>query len=127
MFCDRIFIGLLYIFFFFQAEDGIRDDLVTGVQTCALPICDIFHVIWKANRRNYRLLIREKEQPGAGTGRDWIFLGILLLAVVTAAAIPIALLVFVLSSQGTDPLPRLRMRPQLTGANFDGQRLLYLS
>src|SRR3990170_5426137 len=24
---------------FFQAEDGIRDDLVTGVQTCALPIC----------------------------------------------------------------------------------------
>src|SRR5258708_26204661 len=28
---------LLYIFFF-QAEDGIRDDLVTGVQTCALPI-----------------------------------------------------------------------------------------
>src|SRR5438552_5623639 len=26
--------------FFFQAEDGIRDDLVTGVQTCALPIYD---------------------------------------------------------------------------------------
>src|SRR2546425_4490219 len=27
-----------YAFFFFQAEDGIRDKLVTGVQTCALPI-----------------------------------------------------------------------------------------
>src|SRR5207247_5681269 len=27
--------------FFFQAEDGIRDPLVTGVQTCALPICGI--------------------------------------------------------------------------------------
>src|SRR6266498_2480636 len=26
--------------FFFQAEDGIRDADVTGVQTCALPICD---------------------------------------------------------------------------------------
>src|SRR5690625_7890444 len=26
-------------FFFFQAEDGIRDGHVTGVQTCALPIC----------------------------------------------------------------------------------------
>ena len=26
-------------FFFFQAEDGIRDIGVTGVQTCALPIC----------------------------------------------------------------------------------------
>src|SRR5438552_8651865 len=30
--------GYIFIFFFFQAEDGIRDDLVTGVQTCALPI-----------------------------------------------------------------------------------------
>src|SRR5207244_10035416 len=28
------------LLFCFQAEDGIRDDLVTGVQTCALPICD---------------------------------------------------------------------------------------
>src|SRR2546430_9564238 len=27
------------MFFFFQAEDGIRDLTVTGVQTCALPIC----------------------------------------------------------------------------------------
>src|SRR2546428_4981841 len=27
-----------YLFFFFQAEDGIRDLIVTGVQTCALPI-----------------------------------------------------------------------------------------
>src|SRR2546425_2824398 len=27
-----------FSFFFFQAEDGIRDKLVTGVQTCALPI-----------------------------------------------------------------------------------------
>src|SRR2546425_1551455 len=29
---------LFCFFFFFQAEDGIRDKLVTGVQTCALPI-----------------------------------------------------------------------------------------
>src|SRR5256714_3371087 len=28
-------------FFFFQAEDGIRDKLVTGVQTCALPISTV--------------------------------------------------------------------------------------
>src|SRR5437870_9430536 len=27
------------VIFFFQAEDGIRDGHVTGVQTCALPIC----------------------------------------------------------------------------------------
>ena len=29
------------IFFFFQAEDGIRDTSVTGVQTCALPISPV--------------------------------------------------------------------------------------
>src|SRR5690606_39758423 len=29
-----------WLFFFFQAEDGIRDFHVTGVQTCALPIYD---------------------------------------------------------------------------------------
>src|SRR5438034_4749076 len=31
-------LSLLLFFFFFQAEDGIRDHCVTGVQTCALPI-----------------------------------------------------------------------------------------
>src|SRR6266550_8223012 len=30
--------GILFCVFFFQAEDGIRDVAVTGVQTCALPI-----------------------------------------------------------------------------------------
>src|SRR5437016_11533809 len=30
----------VFIFFFFQAEDGIRDWSVTGVQTCALPISE---------------------------------------------------------------------------------------
>src|SRR5258708_19270823 len=34
---SEIMIRILSLFFF-QAEDGIRDDLVTGVQTCALPI-----------------------------------------------------------------------------------------
>src|SRR6266550_5756046 len=31
----------MLFFFFFQAEDGIRDVAVTGVQTCALPICPL--------------------------------------------------------------------------------------
>src|SRR2546422_7308782 len=31
-------VGFSSFFFFFQAEDGIRDVAVTGVQTCALPI-----------------------------------------------------------------------------------------
>src|SRR5207244_8036365 len=44
----------LFVFtFFFQAEDGIRDDLVTGVQTCALPI---FHFL---NPRSENLVMRK--------------------------------------------------------------------
>src|SRR6266849_6162977 len=35
---------ILDFFFFFQAEDGIRDPLVTGVQTCALPISAYVYV-----------------------------------------------------------------------------------
>src|SRR5256885_11791970 len=41
--------------FFFQAEDGIRDYKVTGVQTCALPIC--------IKTRRVRLDAREKFLP----------------------------------------------------------------
>src|SRR5258708_37363048 len=57
------FCSLLHVFvffFFFQAEDGIRDDLVTGVQTCALPICtrpQIRNPRWDRNRR-WRAAIR---------------------------------------------------------------------
>src|SRR5256885_5220649 len=47
----------MFFFFFFQAEDGIRDYKVTGVQTCALPIssgvggrCTI-HIATAAPRR----------------------------------------------------------------------------
>src|SRR5260370_41942606 len=45
------FVPILF-FFFFQAEDGIRDSSVTGVQTCALPISHdrVFHqwrVLWR--------------------------------------------------------------------------------
>src|SRR3712207_7611336 len=32
---------VIFLFFFFQAEDGIRDIGVTGVQTCALPISSV--------------------------------------------------------------------------------------
>src|SRR2546422_2183608 len=36
---------IVLVFFFFQAEDGIRDVAVTGVQTCALPISPIFQLV----------------------------------------------------------------------------------
>src|SRR5690606_40241904 len=39
------------LFFFFQAEDGIRDFHVTGVQTCALPIFNDIYVAEEARRQ----------------------------------------------------------------------------
>src|SRR3712207_7550677 len=53
-----------YWFFFFQAEDGIRDIGVTGVQTCALPIFDeiLVHVTPVLLGDGVRLFSR----PGGG-------------------------------------------------------------
>src|SRR5206468_5629358 len=40
---------ILFFVFFFQAEDGIRDLIVTGVQTCALPIyLQLVRALWRA-------------------------------------------------------------------------------
>src|SRR2546430_7478352 len=69
MFYSTMTVGVLILYcffiFFFQAEDGIRDLTVTGVQTCALPICfvlvevsefasDRFVVISRAQRAKPR-------------------------------------------------------------------------
>src|SRR5687767_15996398 len=48
---------LITLFFFFQAEDGIRDKLVTGVQTCALPISVIRPHLLPFDCADYRSLL----------------------------------------------------------------------
>jgi hypothetical protein len=57
-------------------------------------IGDVFHVFWKANRRNYRILIREKEKPRLKTWRDWIFLAVIMVGVLAAITIPIFFLIW---------------------------------
>jgi hypothetical protein len=65
----------------------------------AIPLIgDIFHVMWKANRRNYHLLLREKDQPGRHTGRDWMFLAMILVVAIIAVGVPIGLLIWILRS-----------------------------
>src|SRR2546429_3256815 len=51
-------------FFFFQAEDGIRDVAVTGVQTCALPI-SCCALRWRDFLRDKESLIRPDSMPSA--------------------------------------------------------------
>src|SRR5205823_10978365 len=53
--------------FFFQAEDGIRDKLVTGVQTCALPICGVRRAAVEDRRLRHR---RARGSARAITARD---------------------------------------------------------
>src|SRR5256884_1289910 len=55
-----------YIFFFFQAEDGIRDVAVTGVQTCALPICDLS---WSCRRAPRAVFQDERPDDAADDER----------------------------------------------------------
>jgi hypothetical protein len=72
----------------------------------SVPVAgDVFHIVWKANRRNYRLLLREREEPGANARRDWMFLIVLLFAVVAAAAIPLAILIWLLRTNITIHFP----------------------
>src|SRR5947207_15854272 len=59
--------------FFFQAEDGIRDHCVTGVQTCALPICVItphlindFHYSYLRNAWQWSSAQAPPQLPGLG-------------------------------------------------------------
>src|SRR6266403_4584336 len=57
------------LFFFFQAEDGIRDLYVTGVQTCALPISNA------SGGRSTAVIsspcARTVSRSGASPGRRW--------------------------------------------------------
>src|SRR6266487_4869151 len=57
----------MVVFFFFQAEDGIRDGRVTGVQTCALPISN-----GDENRRHQIVTLRYALRSApAGIGYTW--------------------------------------------------------
>ena len=66
----------------------------------AIPIIgDAAHVAWKCNRRNYNLLVRERQRPRGHTWQDWIFVAVLLTVVVALFFVPFLLLVHVLRSR----------------------------
>src|SRR5207247_7245912 len=73
MFFCFVFFLSFYLFFFFQAEDGIRDPLVTGVQTCALPI----FAALKAARDRERVKRALEALKDAARGRDNVMVPIL--------------------------------------------------
>ena len=67
-------------------------NLGIGVLVGTIPIFgDIFDIVWKPNRRNYRLLRRHLGEPHRHSWRDWVFLMILATALAAVFALPILL------------------------------------
>jgi hypothetical protein len=67
-------------------------DVVIG----AVPFLgDAFDIAWKANRRNYKLLIRHIEHPRRYTWRDWLFLVTLLAVLFAIFAVPLVVLAWI--------------------------------
>src|SRR5206468_8081316 len=66
----------ILFFFFFQAEDGIRDLIVTGVQTCALPISYPGAGLAPHSRLDHtasvRVSRRERNPPARGLHTVWL-------------------------------------------------------
>src|SRR5260221_1187399 len=61
-------------FFFFQAEDGIRDHCVTGVQTCALPIWSDYAygtIALAAGQRYYMEALHKEGSGGDNVAAGW--------------------------------------------------------
>src|SRR6267143_762109 len=80
--------GALCFFFFFQAEDGIRDGTVTGVQTCALPISfvDDLQGHGLPLRLHYAGPSFRYERPSRGRSRQFTQVGVELIGAAGAAA-----------------------------------------
>ena len=57
---------------------------------------DAFVIFWKANRRNYALLVRHIDQPHRPTWGDWMFLGVLAVALLAVFLAPLVVLVALL-------------------------------
>src|SRR5436190_2839393 len=67
---------LVFVIFFFQAEDGIRDHCVTGVQTCALPISSLlFRPVPVACPSCGFVGMEEKQTKAAGATRKCLKCG----------------------------------------------------
>src|SRR5690554_2904178 len=102
----------IYVFFFFQAEDGIRDADVTGVQTCALPIFseNIIKISLPYKKQVYRVL----DKDGMFYGAD---------AVCLASEVSIDKIVHPFDSNKSVKLNNLTLEPLLKEVIVNGNRV----
>jgi hypothetical protein len=73
-------------------------NIAIGVLVGSIPLFgDVFDIAWKANRRNYQLLIRHLDEPRCHTWRDWAFLWMLIAALGFVFAVPVVLIIWLLA------------------------------
>ncbi len=73
-------------------------NLGVGVLIGSIPLLgDAFDIAWKPNRRNYQLLQRHLGEPRRHTGKDWLFLLLLGGAMLVIFAVPVALILWLLT------------------------------
>src|SRR2546425_3821268 len=108
---------MMFFFFFFQAEDGIRDKLVTGVQTCALPISIRTTVYTNADGR-YEFPLLEAGRYTLRIARPLEFKPHVKESVAIDGATPLDEIVLsrVTDTEGLPPTPEIV--EQLTGADW---------
>jgi hypothetical protein len=110
-----------FVPFGFNVADGEHDEGLSQISTFDEPFVLLFpccfrvprereekmielslgqsRQIWKANRRNYRISIREKQQPRAKTRRDWAFLAVIMVVALAVVAIPISILIWLVRTR----------------------------
>jgi hypothetical protein len=72
-------------------------NLAIDVTVGAIPFLgDAFDIAWKANRRNYKLLVRHIEQPRRHTWRDWLFLAALAAVLMAIFLVPLLVLAWMI-------------------------------
>ena len=70
-------------------------NLAIEVGIGAVPVIgNLFDIAWRANRRNYHLLERSLEAPRRDTWKDWIFMALLGVGIVTMMMVPFLLLLW---------------------------------
>jgi Domain of unknown function (DUF4112) len=73
-------------------------NLGIGVLVGTIPVLgDAFDIVWKANRRNYRLLTRHLGEPRRHTWKDWVFLALIAATLGFVFALPVLLALWLLA------------------------------
>lgn len=72
-------------------------NLGIGVVVGAIPFAgDLFDIAWKANQRNYQIMVRHLREPRRHTWKDYVYISLLGLAILLILATPVVVLILII-------------------------------